>query len=244
MFHLLSAQADNRTPSPEEPEPIATDRPDFTESAIVVPLKSLQIEGGTTYAPQGGMRSLSGPEMLLRYGAARSFEWRLGLPDYNHVRDGGRTLNGFGDTYLGFKYQIGPLGGTDLAIIGAVTAPGGGSHFTSNGWDPEVAVPFSRDLDRTWGLGGQVTLAFPTDGGRRLTVVTTTLTFGRGIGGNWGAFFEYAGDFPNRGGPASLFHTGLTYGPNATSQFDVHVGVGLNRNAPDYLIGVGFAVRR
>lgn len=244
MLHPLSVLAHNRTPPPKELEPIATDRPDFTESAVVVPLKSLQMEGGATYAPQGGMRSLNSPEMLLRFGAARKFEWRLGLPDYHHVWDGGRTLTGLGDTYLGFKYQIGPLGGTDLALIGAVTIPSGGSHFTSDGWDPQIAIPFSRDLNRTWGLGGQITLAFPTESGRRLMVTTTTLTFERDLGRNWGVFFEYAGDFPNRGGPASLFHTGLTYGPNATSQFDMHVGVGLNRNAPDYLIGAGFAMRR
>jgi hypothetical protein len=244
ILHPFSVQVNNPQSSSKEPEAIITDRPDFTESAVVIPFKSLQIEGGATYAPLGGMRSLSGPEMLLRFGAAKKFEWRLGLPDYHHARFGGRTLSGFGDAYLGFKHQIGPLGGVDLAIIGALTAPSGGSHFTSGGWDPEVAIPFSKNISQTWEIGGQVTLAFPTESGRRLTVVTTTLTLGRDISRQWGVFFEYAGDFPNRGGPGSLFHTGFTFGPDIASQLDMHVAIGLNRNTPGYLIGVGFAVRR
>ncbi|MBX3119918.1 MAG: hypothetical protein KF784_12700 [Fimbriimonadaceae bacterium] len=47
---------------------ILTDRPAFTDSAAVVPLRWLQIESGLTYQRIPGGSVVNGPEALLRYG--------------------------------------------------------------------------------------------------------------------------------------------------------------------------------
>ncbi|MCZ6506947.1 MAG: hypothetical protein O7A04_02700, partial [Acidobacteria bacterium] len=74
---------------------LITDRPDFTESAVVVPAGSIQIEGGLTWVDDGGSQgTLSGPEILLRWGLGDRFELRIGLPDYVEPR---RGPSGVGD---------------------------------------------------------------------------------------------------------------------------------------------------
>jgi hypothetical protein len=79
LLVLLAAAA--LPASAQEPE-LESDRPDFTESAVVVPGGSVQLEGGGTWLHgDGGRDLLSGPELLLRWGVSRSVELRLVAPD-------------------------------------------------------------------------------------------------------------------------------------------------------------------
>jgi len=62
--------------------PMETDRPDFTESSIVVPPGSLQFENGFTYEMgDGAQRTSTYPETLLRVGLTKRVEARVGLPN-------------------------------------------------------------------------------------------------------------------------------------------------------------------
>jgi hypothetical protein len=232
-----SARGDDSVP------PIETDRPDFTETATVVPLRSLQIEGGLTAARLRDESTLSGPETLLRYGLAPRFELRLGVPDSNLAWGGGARRSGLGDTYLGAKAQIGPLGRTDLAFIGAAIVPTGSREFSSGTWYPQAAVSASHPLGEEADLGGQLTFSFPRENGGRRTALDATLVLGREVGPRWGVFAEYAGTYTQGGPPEHILHAGTAYSASPTLQFDLHFGLGLNRNAPDFLIGAGFGVR-
>jgi hypothetical protein len=228
----------------EEPE-LLTDRPDFTETSVVVPLRSLQVESGFTYSDDpDGTHTWSGPELLLRYGIGPRTELRLGLPDYIRVR-GGTRVGAFGDTYLGFKQQLARPGARMAwALIPAVTLPTGGSRVTSDRVDPEIVLTWARDLSETWSVGGIVGYARPTEDGERNPVVFPTVSFGRSLSDRWGTFFEWAAEFPERGGDVHLFHHGYTYALRSNVQLDVHLGFGLSDAAPDFFIGAGFAFRR
>jgi hypothetical protein len=228
-----------------EPE-LLTDRPDFTETAVVVPLRSLQVEIGLTYANSGdGARVFNAPELLLRYGVARRTEIRLGLPDYVTVRGGGPRISQFGDTYLGIKQQLAPPGAAlSLALIPAVTLPTGGRQLTSDRVDPEIALAWSRDLSQTWSVGGILGYARPTEEGRGRDLFFPTVAFGRAIAPRWGTFFEWAAEFPEGEGDVHLLHHGYTYALAADRQLDLHFGVGLTRAAPDFFIGAGYVFRR
>jgi hypothetical protein len=46
-----------------------------------------------------------------------------------------------------------------------------------------------------------------------------------------------------RRGGSQLFNSGAVYRVTPAQQIDVHVGFGLNRNAPDYVVGVGYSFR-
>ncbi len=225
-----------------EPPELATDRPDFTETAIVVPQGSLQLESGFTYAEEGGVCELSGPEMLLRLGVARRTELRVGVPDYVLVR-GQERASGIGDPSLGFKQQFGPLGTFDLALIAAVSLPTGSSQVTSDGFDPIAVLGWSQDLSELYSLGGIAGGAWITEGDRHRLSGLVTVALGRSLGERWGMFLEYAAELPEGEPSSQLIHQGFTYAITPASQADLHFGAGITNSAPDFFIGAGYSAR-
>ena len=231
-------------PAASVPE-LATDRPDFTDTAIVVPRGSLQLESGFT-AGDGDKesRKLDAPEALLRWGIGRRTELRFGPPGFFRIRGGGERAAGFGDTYLGFKQQLGPVwGGLDLSLIPGVSLPTGAGGVTSEGVDPEVKLTWSRELAPPWSVGGSFGFFWPTDAGRHNFTWVPAFEVGRSLGGRWKTFLEYAGGFPARGDSQHLLHHGYTYALTPVSQADLHVGFGLSSGAPGSFFAGGFSAR-
>jgi hypothetical protein len=56
-------------------------------------------------------------------------------------------------------------------------------------------------------------------------------------------FVEYAGRFPESGGPQHLLHFGTALKVAKRQQIDFHVGVGLSSAAVDHFIGIGYSFR-
>lgn len=224
-------------------EPIVTDRPDFTESSLAVPRGSLQIESGFTFARDGGgMRSFGGPEILGRYGIADRLELRFGLPNYNWIDSQPRT-EGLDDTYLGAKIQLGPAAGFDFALIPAVFIPSGRPQTRSEAAAPEIKVVWGRDVGNGRSLTGMVYVASIEENGRRRTPVQHTISLGLPVADRTGMFLEHVLDARADLRPAHTIHSGFTYQPNASSQFDIHYGLGLSPGAPDFFIGAGYSIR-
>jgi hypothetical protein len=230
-------------PPAEEPE-LETDRPDFTESAVVVPRGSLQVESGFSWLARRGVRLADGPELLLRWGVAPRTELRVEPPSYFRL-SGAEHFSGFGDTVLALKQQLGPTrSGFDVALIPGVSLPTGAHSITSGAPDPEISMAWSRDLGRRWSMGGLFGFFWPTqEDGRNFTAVAT-LVLGCELGGPWSAFLEYAGEMPRRGGSSHLAHHGYTYALTPTSQLDLHFGFGFaGSDAPAYFVGAGYSIR-
>lgn len=226
------------------PEEIATDRPDFTESELVVPAGMIQIENGMTLERDSSNYSYSLPESLFRIGTTDNFEFRVGAPLFNVQKTGGETGNGWGDTYLGFKYQIGPLpGDIGLSIIPAVFAPTGDAGYTSDGWDPEVKICYATDIDEIFSIAGMSYLALPTVNGDRSWAYQQTVTFNMGVTNKVGTFIEYAGSAFEIGTPEHLLHQGFTYLLNNNNLLDVHYGLGINEAASGDFLAAGWSLR-
>lgn len=221
---------------------LITDRPDFTESGVVVPTGSLQIEAGATFEDGGdGDEVFSSPELLLRWGFVESWELRIGVPNWVDQRKGS---SGVSDGSLGVKWQLGPTSaGWDLGLIGTVSLPLGDQALTSDEIDPDLIVTAGRDLSEQWSLGGQLGVGQETSGADHETVLSATLVLGRALGERGGLFLEIAAEDREEGDTAVLFHHGYTYLVTPNFQWDVHAGVGLNDEAPDFLIGLGFSWR-
>src|SRR6202008_1766669 len=87
------ARADS-CPSPQDE--IATDRPDVTNSSLVVPVGSFQSENGVNISARDGGRTLDGTNTRWRLGVAPCLELLLDLPTYvANVRAAGAS--GFTD---------------------------------------------------------------------------------------------------------------------------------------------------
>jgi len=221
--------------------PINTDRPAVTDSSVVVPAGSLQVENGFLETLSRGQQILDGPETLLRFGVASSTELRLTVPDY-FGQPG--ISSGFGDVALGVKQQLGMMpAGFDVSLVVSVSLPSGARAFSSHGYDPFVQLPWSHSVSANWTAAGMFSVYFPTgQGGRNITGETTFL-MDRQLTKTWDAFAEYAGDFPQQGGPRHLAHFGTAYKPTPHQQLDLHVGFGLSAAAVDHFIGVGYSLR-
>jgi hypothetical protein len=221
--------------------PIATDRPAVTDSSIVVPPGSFQAENGFAETVSQGQRTFDGPETWLRFGAASRTELRLIVPDYF----GQVGMNsGFGDLTVGMKQQLGPTpGGFDVSLVLSLSLPTGASAISSHGYDPSAQLPWSRALSSNWTAAGMLSVYWPTGQGRRNLTGETTFLIDRQLTKTWDAFIEYAGDFPEQGGPRHLLHFGTAYKPTPHQQLDLHVGVGLSSATVDHFIGVGYSFR-
>jgi hypothetical protein len=51
------------------------------------------------------------------------------------------------------------------------------------------------------------------------------------------------GDYPQSGSSAQLLNWGGLYRLTPNQQLDFHVALGLNHNAPSYIVGVGYSMR-
>lgn len=221
--------------------PIATDRPAVTDSSVVVPAGSLQAENGLTDTVSQGQRTLDRPETLLRFGLASKTEFRFTAPDYF---GGSNQPSGLGDLAVGIKQQLGPTpGGFDVSLVVALSLPTGANAISSHGYDPFVQAPWSRSLSSNWTAAGMLSVYFPTAGSRRNVTGETTFLFDRQLTKAWDAFIEYAGDFPEVGGPRHLIHFGTAWKPTLRQQLDLHFGKGLSTATVDRFLGVGYSVR-
>ena len=79
-------------------------------------------------------------------------------------------------------------------------------------------------------------------GTRNLTGESTFL-IDRQLTGPRDAFIEYAGRFPESGGPQHLLHFGTALKVAKRQQVDFHVGVGLSSAAVNHFIGIGYSFR-
>jgi hypothetical protein len=231
-------------PSPAD-EPISTDRPAVAESSVVVPKGSFQAESGFLITNDQGQRTFDGPETSLRFGVASNTELRLSAPDYYHDALSATGVgSGFGDLTIGMKQQLGPApGGFDVSVIVFLSIPTGAEAVSSHGYDPGVQLPWSRKLSKNWSAAGQLALYWPTQGDSRNLTGESTFLLDRQLAKPADAFIEYAGDFPQRGGPRHLLHFGAAYKITPRHQIDVHYGIGLSSAAVDHFVGIGYSFR-
>src|SRR5207253_1193075 len=75
----FAAKADS---CPSAKDEISTDRPDVTNSSLVVPTGSLQIENGINFSARDGGRFVDGTNTRLRAGIANCFEILVDVPTY------------------------------------------------------------------------------------------------------------------------------------------------------------------
>ena len=145
---------------PQPDNPIETDRPDVTNSSIVVPAGSLQNENGVDTSRDHGANILSGTNSRWRLGIAPCLEVLVDLPNYVTTLHGGGP-SGFGDVAPAVKWQISPLPGKfDLSITAGAALPSGATGISGRGVQPYLQIPWSIALGQGWALTGMETNFF------------------------------------------------------------------------------------
>jgi Putative MetA-pathway of phenol degradation len=223
--------------------PIATDRPDVTNSSVVVPAGSLQNENGANVSRHGGADILDGTNSRWRLGIFPCFEVLVDLPNYVGTFRGAGA-SGFGNVAPAFKWQISPLPGkVDLSMTIGAGLPTGALAVAGPGVQPYLQFPWSVELGGGWAVTGMVTNFFTPENPVSKYSNESTFVIEKEFGERSFLFVEYVGDFPVNGGASQLFNSGGGYRITETQQVDFHIGFGLNRNAPTYIFGVGYSFR-
>lgn len=230
---------------PLERAPIVTDRPSFTTGPRLLDPGILQMELGYTYrddAGETGLNVSSGPETLVRYGFNEKLELRFGWDGYDFVED---AKDEAGNTFIGWKYKLGDfIPDTSLALITTISLPTGSGK---NDVDPQTLLGWERSLDDKTTLAGNIGYGSPTDEltGDRFTQGIISIMCSRTLNEEMTGFAEYYTNFPAMDGQdaAHVLHTGVAYLLNVDMQLDFRAGVGLNDQADDWFIGVGFSYK-
>lgn len=253
----------------EEPAELVTDRPDQTESPIVVPPGSVQIETGAAYTAdeEDAVDYLS---TLLRVGLTRRLELRLATAGWNKVLEEDESPN-FGDAELGAKVRLWDENGwrPEAALLLSTSIPIGSDTVSTNSPDPAFRFSFAHTLTERLSLGYNVGMAWETTQAaptRYIRLSTTapqfsilereapehtlakleyTASLGIGITDRLGAFIEVYGDTPlnAHSDTAHALDGGFTYLLRPNVQLDISGGVGLNDAADDWFVGAGLSFR-
>jgi len=240
---VLGASAAAADQCPQKESPITTDRPDVTNSSLVVPQGSFQNENGINFSQRDGSREFDGTNSRLRWGIAPCFEILVDLPTYFAALNG--PLNsGFTNVTPAMKWQISPVPGKiDLSVTLGVGLPSGTKAIAGPGAQPYVQFPWSWELGGGWGISGMLTnFMVPADPTNKLST-ETTFALEREFAERVFLFIEYVGDYHVHGGPGYLFNSGGGYRITPTQQIDFHIGIGLNANVPAYIFGIGYSFR-
>lgn len=219
---------------------IVPDRPGFGEAASVVPRGRFQVEAGVAWTRVDAETSvLDLPEVVLRVGVGASLELRVQASDWFRARTED-THSGWSDTAVGLRWQL-AAGRHDLSVRGVLYVPNGSSEWTDGKVDPEGAVSWAHELGGGWSTSATVSA-------RRFTSVATSvfspaLSVEHSLGPRASTFLEYGANVADGRSPLHLVDHGYTWLPNADTQVDVSIGLGLSSAAPDFFVSVGFSRR-
>ncbi len=257
---ILAAWASAASAAAQSGPELVTDRPDQTESALVVPVGTLQVEAGALWTrDQEGVERFEGfeaPGTLLRYGLFERLELRLAwagrIDDELRGKHERFRFEGAADPELGVKLALAAEQGLrpELALLAHLSLPAGSDDVGSPRADLSIRLTAAHTLSDRVGLGwnaGYEAASFEDGRGEVHTLgrFVYTAALGFDLGERWGAFVELFGDLPasDPEPAAHSFDGGVTFLVRPRVQLDFSAGVGLNDAAPDRFFGFGLSFR-
>lgn len=232
----------------QEVRPLATDRPDRTESPYAVPQGYWQVEvdlATLTRDRVDGVRTdtLSLAPLNLKRGIAHDTDVQLIVAPYVRQREGGRTIDGIGDVTVRLKQNlIGDDGGDwALAVMPFVTLPTARAALGAEGVEGGVIVPVSVDLAEGVSLGAMTEVDAVREDGRYRAIFVNSATLGVKLAETVGSYAEV---YTERGRDWIVTgDVGLTWQTSEVTQLDAGVNLGLSDAAEDVTLFVGFSRR-
>lgn len=225
-------------------DPIATDRPDQTESPFIVPQQYFQFEIGFVHEKVNQNEiNQTYPNCLAKYGLTKKTELRLIL-DLGNTRSFGKNNSGLNPVTIGFKTNLLEEKGIipTTSFIGHLTIP------TLASQDKKAiyyAPSFRFNMQHT--LSDRSTLSYNLgsewDGFTPEPTFIYTLATGFSITESFGSYVELYGFAPQKQSARHSWDAGFTYLINNNVQLDIHGGTAITKNAPNYFIGCGISFR-
>ena len=227
---------------------ISTDRPDQTESATLVGLKSLQLESGILFSSANEsfgntVRQLV-PSILLRYGFSKKIELRLYQEhETNRFELQNQAISGLKNLQLGLKLLLFQKheSPTEIAIISHVIVPTGSKNIDQNTFGIINKLAFSHSIGEQLNIGYNLGYDYH---GKNSSKGTYALAFGIKLSDAFGIYVEPYGEWENIDKFTNSFDTGLTYLLGKNMQVDLSYGVGLNHSMQFISAGLSWNIGR
>ena len=230
-------------------DPLVTDRPDFTESAVTVTRGRTQIELGYTFTELGDLEQETLGELLVRIGWTEIVEIRLGVGSWARVTGPGVDVSGTTDLSVGCKIRLSdPLpagsGLPQVALLLATTLPSGSEAFSNQDAQPSATLALAWELDDKTSLGSNVGYARLGESGDRFGEISASLSLGRSLSDRLNGYVEvYALNRQEGRGDDQFLNAGFTWALSEDSQLDIRAGTGLDSDSADFFVGAGAALR-
>lgn len=244
--------------------PIVTDRPGFSDSAALVPVGRLQIEGGYTYTRNRENNVDSDhhtfPELALRYSVTDWLElrtkwngWSITDLDYTQQRYGihhdvSDSEEGCTDISFGVKIPLLKQDGwmPNLAVIPTIGVPTGkdsvsGTHHLV----PEIKFPWNYALNDMWTVYGSVLGRVQDANESQFWQTAVTLAGAYQATDYMKLYVEYYGVYPELQGQDCdhFVSAGPIFKLSDDISMDLRAGMGINEEAPDFQASIGFGIR-
>ena len=212
---------------------IITDRPDQTESAVVVGKNIFQIESGLLNEVDDlGVKFFSMPTNLFRYGISEKIELRLGL---QHINEKNYGVGGF---EIGSKINLnkGPNSNTKIALLSHIIFPEkeenlGVMNLMSLSHDPIKGFSVGYNLGYTHFFNQSGFLKY-------------SIACGTSLSEKLGFFVETYGEIERTKIPTTNFDSGFTYLVKDNLQIDISFGMGINNKMNFQSIGFSWKSKK
>ncbi len=230
-------------------DPLITDRPDFTESAVTVTRGRTQIEAGYTFTETGDFEEQAIGELLVRIGWTEILELRLGINSWVQVDGPGVDVSGNEDVSIGCKIRLSdplPPGSKlpQVAVLLATTLPTGSDEFSVADPQPSAVLALAWDLSERTSIGSNVGYARVGETGSRFGELSASLALGHTLSERLGGYVElYAFTRQEGQGDDQFVNAGFTWALSPDSQLDFRAGTGLDSDSADFFVGAGAAWR-
>ncbi len=228
-------------------EKMDTDRPDQTESTVLVPRYYFQAEFGFNKENTTGHNyDLLYPTALLRYGI-KGFELRLEATyksNYAQLIPNPTRTSGFEPVQFGFRTSLWEekKWRPKTSFMAAVGIPALGSPaFRPDHLFPSFRFTFQNSLTDHIALG--YNLGAEWDGYSGTPAWAYTFAPGFDIGEKWYAYIEVFGFMGKNESPQHNLDTGIAYYISNDLKVDLSGGIGISEASTGNYIAVGFSFR-
>jgi hypothetical protein len=232
---------------------LVTDRPDQTESAVVVPAWRIQIETGLSN--EWVETGTDAYEENTRYGTTLI---RFGLFDFMEIRLGSDLLNNrsklpagiprddFGASPIGagFKFALAREHGNmpDIALLTSWQIPKTGDVvYSSDQWQHSFILAVAHTLNERWGIG--YNLGYEFEGNFDHSAFKYSLAGGYSLADRWGLFMELYGSKIVEIPWDLRADAGITFLLFPNLQLDFSGGVGVTEISPVGFLSGGLSWR-
>ncbi|MGI8907003.1 MAG: transporter [Candidatus Sumerlaeaceae bacterium] len=231
---------------------MATDRPDFTETAETVPPRRIQVESGMTFSRTKNEKSRSAGELLIRAGLARRLEARIGLPTYTLTQGDGERLSGLEDSSFGVKISLRKGNEEEFDLIDPKTAvildtdlPTGAHVHREPHLQPGAKLCLEWPLGKRLSLASNLNYRYASDTGQQFHQLSGSASLGYDLTERVGVYAEtFAFSREDRDGSLVQYvNTGVTYAVRENHQIDARVGTAVTGEKPNVFFGVGYSFR-